>query len=181
MQRILEDRGLKLRFPKPSKEKCQWLEEALEAARILELNETECYFLEDDESGMISARNEMASFDLCCNVGNFAAPCERNAEKSLSEWAKDRGVKSNIDIADFEGYGRGGAAACDLKAGDLVLDIPSEIIISETVTLECGTPYSCLQASPCCPGFHEGFCGPAQNFSSLCWGLDFVRFRFGGQ
>ncbi|XP_024520742.1 uncharacterized protein LOC112342723 [Selaginella moellendorffii] len=70
------------------------------------------------------------------NVGNFAAPCERNAEKSLSEWAKDRGVKSNIGIADFEGYGRGGAAACDLKAGDFVLEIPSEIIISETVTLE---------------------------------------------
>ncbi|KAI3775319.1 hypothetical protein L1987_49890 [Smallanthus sonchifolius] len=52
-------------------------------------------------------------------------------EKCLLQWGESNGVKSRLAIAYFEGAGRGAIASEDLEVGDIALEIPASVIISE--------------------------------------------------
>ncbi|XP_057995233.1 uncharacterized protein LOC110640922 isoform X2 [Hevea brasiliensis] len=52
-------------------------------------------------------------------------------EKRIAEWGEINGIKSRLEIVYVEGAGRGGIATKDLKVGDIALEIPVSIIISE--------------------------------------------------
>ncbi|XP_059289906.1 uncharacterized protein LOC132043430 isoform X1 [Lycium ferocissimum] len=60
--------------------------------------------------------------------------CEQ--EKCLQQWGKDRGVKSQLEISYFEGAGRGAVARQDMRIGDIALEIPLSIVISENLVHE---------------------------------------------
>ncbi|GLJ43700.1 hypothetical protein SUGI_0909910 [Cryptomeria japonica] len=174
---ILSERSINLIFhlhdkdlvsPKPEEDTL--LEQIIRAARILQLNEAEWYFMEDDDFGPFSPRNEMEALyliysitnDLCANSGenidilhalqtatvnkiNFFANLDGEnigglistgeTERELLEWASTEGVKSKLNIADFEGYGRGTIATADLNVGDIALEIPKLLIICEDSVL----------------------------------------------
>ncbi|KAF3596067.1 hypothetical protein DY000_02020511 [Brassica cretica] len=55
--------------------------------------------------------------------------CEK--EIILVEWGQRNGVKTKLQIAQIDGYGRGAIATEDLKFGDVALEIPISSIISE--------------------------------------------------
>ncbi|XP_021893182.1 uncharacterized protein LOC110811109 [Carica papaya] len=55
--------------------------------------------------------------------------CEN--EKCLLHWGESNGVRTRLQIAGIEGYGRGALAIEDLNVGDIALEIPVSIIISE--------------------------------------------------
>ncbi|KAL0802953.1 hypothetical protein Bca101_058129 [Brassica carinata] len=55
--------------------------------------------------------------------------CEK--ESRLVEWGQRNGVKTKLQIAQIEGYGRGAIATEDLKFGDVALEIPISSVISE--------------------------------------------------
>ncbi|KAK1388327.1 N-lysine methyltransferase setd6-like [Heracleum sosnowskyi] len=57
--------------------------------------------------------------------------CDR--ETCLLQWGESEGVKTKLDIAYVEGAGRGAIARENLKAGDIALEIPVTVIISEEV------------------------------------------------
>ncbi|EMS63876.1 hypothetical protein TRIUR3_16437 [Triticum urartu] len=52
-------------------------------------------------------------------------------EDSLLKWGEQHGVKSKLQIAFFEGAGRGMLASEDIGVGDIALEIPESLIISE--------------------------------------------------
>ncbi|KAK1417125.1 hypothetical protein QVD17_26247 [Tagetes erecta] len=52
-------------------------------------------------------------------------------EKCLLQWGENNGVKSRLAVAYVEGAGRGAIASEDLEVGDIALEIPSSVIISE--------------------------------------------------
>ncbi|KAL2464314.1 SET domain-containing protein [Forsythia ovata] len=57
-------------------------------------------------------------------------------ENCLLEWGVKNGVKTRLDIAHVEGAGRGAIAREDLKVGDIALEIPLSVIISEDLLHE---------------------------------------------
>ncbi|OAE19617.1 hypothetical protein AXG93_3756s1230 [Marchantia polymorpha subsp. ruderalis] len=147
----------------------KWVERLIEAARILQLTETEWYFVEDDDKGPFSPRNEIEALHaLELNVrgllmtvaaepesplfnlhklvlerlnglkSDSTAPSKNVSEINarLSTWAAEQGIKSMIYAAEFEGFGRGGAASTNLQTGDLVIEIPQDALISEDVAME---------------------------------------------
>lgn len=57
--------------------------------------------------------------------------CDR--ETCLLQWGECEGVKTKLEIAYVEGAGRGAIARENLKAGDIALEIPVTVIISEEV------------------------------------------------
>ncbi|XP_024980101.1 uncharacterized protein LOC112517038 isoform X1 [Cynara cardunculus var. scolymus] len=68
------------------------------------------------------------------NIGKDAqilANWNLDREKCLLQWGKSNGVKARLDIAYIEGAGRGAIAREDLTVGDIALEIPVSIIISE--------------------------------------------------
>lgn len=147
------------------------LEQMIRAARILHLNETEWYFMEDDDFGPFSPRNELESlyFIYCItrdllhsisgekieilqalqnaiinkieclvnddseNVGGVT--CTGQVERQLLDWAMKQGVNSKLNIGDFKGYGRGAIADTDLNVGDIAMEIPKTLIISEETVI----------------------------------------------
>ncbi|KAJ4709331.1 [Fructose-bisphosphate aldolase]-lysine N-methyltransferase, chloroplastic [Melia azedarach] len=60
---------------------------------------------------------------------NKSYTCEK--EKCLVQWGVNNGVKTKLEIAYVDGAGRGAIATEDLKVGDVALEIPVSIIISE--------------------------------------------------
>ncbi|KAK9078877.1 hypothetical protein SSX86_002935 [Deinandra increscens subsp. villosa] len=52
-------------------------------------------------------------------------------ENCLLQWGESNGVKSRLSIAYVEGAGRGAIASEDLEVGDIALEIPLSVIISE--------------------------------------------------
>ncbi|KAF5787564.1 putative [Fructose-bisphosphate aldolase]-lysine N-methyltransferase [Helianthus annuus] len=54
-------------------------------------------------------------------------------EKHLLQWGESNGIKSRLNIANIEGAGRGAIASEDLEVGDIALEIPVSVIISEDV------------------------------------------------
>ncbi|KAH9610428.1 hypothetical protein KSS87_012099 [Heliosperma pusillum] len=57
-------------------------------------------------------------------------------EAQLIKWAEKCGVKSKLEIAYVEGAGRGALAGEDLGVGDIALEIPISVIISEDLVYE---------------------------------------------
>ncbi|KAL9445327.1 hypothetical protein AB3S75_018338 [Citrus x aurantiifolia] len=55
--------------------------------------------------------------------------CEK--EKCLVQWGESNGVKTKLEIAYVGGAGRGAVAMEDLRVGDIALEIPVSIILSE--------------------------------------------------
>ncbi|CAN8271150.1 unnamed protein product [Cochlearia groenlandica] len=52
-------------------------------------------------------------------------------ERRLVQWGQSNGVKTKLQIAQIDGYGRGAIATEDLEFGDVALEIPISSIISE--------------------------------------------------
>ncbi|KAK6796303.1 hypothetical protein RDI58_004004 [Solanum bulbocastanum] len=57
-------------------------------------------------------------------------------EKCLQQWGEDQGVKSQLEISYFEGAGRGAVARQDMRIGDIALEIPLSIVISDDLVHE---------------------------------------------
>ncbi|XP_010525733.1 PREDICTED: uncharacterized protein LOC104803499 isoform X2 [Tarenaya hassleriana] len=55
--------------------------------------------------------------------------CEK--ENVLVQWGQSNGVRTKLQIAQIEGFGRGAIASEDLNVGDVALEIPVANIISE--------------------------------------------------
>ncbi|KAF0899805.1 hypothetical protein E2562_024842 [Oryza meyeriana var. granulata] len=55
----------------------------------------------------------------------------QDMEDSLLKWGEKHGVKTKLQIAFFEGAGRGMVASENLDVGDIALEIPESAIISE--------------------------------------------------
>lgn len=147
------------------------LEDMITAARILQLDETEWYFIEDDDFGPLSPRNELEALNfihsITCDLLHFASSedaellqalqdqvvdkivcfanehaentagvrCTGQAEMQLFYWAIKQGVKSKLNIAEFEGLGRGAMATMNLNVGDVAVEIPQSLIICEDTAL----------------------------------------------
>uniref|UniRef100_J3MRI8 SET domain-containing protein n=1 Tax=Oryza brachyantha TaxID=4533 RepID=J3MRI8_ORYBR len=56
---------------------------------------------------------------------------DQHMEDSLLKWGKEHGVKTKLQIAFFEGAGRGMVASENMNVGDIGLEIPESAIISE--------------------------------------------------
>ncbi|KAG8046840.1 hypothetical protein GUJ93_ZPchr0008g13648 [Zizania palustris] len=52
-------------------------------------------------------------------------------EDSLLEWGEQHGVKTKLQVAFFQGAGRGMVASENIGVGDIALEIPESVIISE--------------------------------------------------
>ncbi|XP_050220001.1 uncharacterized protein LOC126670340 isoform X2 [Mercurialis annua] len=63
--------------------------------------------------------------------------CSCDRENDLVEWGQRNGVKSRLEIVYIEGAGRGAIVTEDLKVGDIALEIPVSIIISEELVRPC--------------------------------------------
>ncbi|XP_022731950.1 uncharacterized protein LOC111286311 isoform X2 [Durio zibethinus] len=144
------------------------LNQLLQIARIIRLDEVELYFGQADGEEFYSSRNEMEALNLILSLikTSFSSQVHmqmralqdlRNAilnrihalgakdkveskmdinykcdkEKRLVQWAENNGGKTRLQIAYIEGAGRGAIAMEDLEVGDIALEIPASIIISE--------------------------------------------------
>ncbi|KAJ8751007.1 hypothetical protein K2173_016188 [Erythroxylum novogranatense] len=146
------------------------LEKMLQIARIINLDEIELYFGENECSSVEfwSARNEVEALNsvlslvkssisgktcldknplqalqdaIIYRIGklvekrkleiSFDRTYKCNKEKCLLEWGEQNGAKTRLEIACIEGAGRGAIATEDLKVGEIALEIPLSIIISE--------------------------------------------------
>ncbi|XP_028109657.1 uncharacterized protein LOC114308286 isoform X1 [Camellia sinensis] len=65
-------------------------------------------------------------------VTNYS--CDK--ERHLLQWGESSGVQTKLEVAYVEGAGRGVVAKEDLKVGDIALEIPVSIIISEELVHE---------------------------------------------
>ncbi|GKC04930.1 SET domain-containing protein, partial [Tanacetum coccineum] len=112
------------------------LEEMLQRARILNSDEVDLYFGGIDAShpvGFCSPRNELDSLHLILSlVDNW----NLEKEKCLLQWGENNGVKTRLDVAYVEGAGRGTIAKQDLEVGDVALEIPVSVIISDDLVRE---------------------------------------------
>ncbi|GKE89766.1 SET domain-containing protein, partial [Tanacetum coccineum] len=52
------------------------------------------------------------------------------------QWGENNGVKTRLDVAYVEGAGRGAIAKQDLEVGDVALEIPVSVIISDDLVRE---------------------------------------------
>ncbi|KAK7329798.1 hypothetical protein VNO77_23978 [Canavalia gladiata] len=179
-KKLLQSKGFspKERIYLRSSSKPGWMsatvEVLLQIARIIQLNELELYFAEDDVSvELYSPRNELEALnsivlltdislsscthlqtnillglrqtilDLISNFGDkysVKGVVEKNhrcdQEERLIEWGESNGVMTQLKIAYIEEAGRGAIARKDLKVGDIALEIPVSIIISEELVHE---------------------------------------------
>ncbi|CAK9169427.1 unnamed protein product [Ilex paraguariensis] len=62
--------------------------------------------------------------------------CSCEKEKCLLQWGESYGVRTKLDIAYVKGAGRGAIAREDMKVGDIALEIPVSLIISEDLVHE---------------------------------------------
>ncbi|XP_024016046.1 uncharacterized protein LOC18025402 [Eutrema salsugineum] len=134
-------------------------EKLLQFARIPNLDKVEVYFGDDacNSEGIYSVRNEISALSWILSLIPAQLEALREAvtsrisevvgsekeearvddrygcekESRLLEWGQNNGVKSKLQIAQIDGYGRGAVASQDLRFGDVALEIPISSIISE--------------------------------------------------
>ncbi|KAJ7955775.1 [Fructose-bisphosphate aldolase]-lysine N-methyltransferase, chloroplastic [Quillaja saponaria] len=150
----------------------------LQIARVIQLDEVELYFAEDNGCSPVehySHKNELGalnsiissidtSISSCTNMemnllqdlrktilglitdfGNknsVKTTVERkhscDQEEHLLEWGESNGVQTRLQIAYVQGAGRGAIAKEDIKVGDIALEIPVSVIISDELVHESG-------------------------------------------
>ncbi|XP_072970445.1 uncharacterized protein [Typha angustifolia] len=175
-RRLLEVRKLNHIFQVPvsssTSEVLKILNQTVQAARILYMDELELYFAGDDDFGPFSPRNELESLNLVLKIVNsmlstgngdatevlqklqdamvamvksvgeqnlddmIAQKSNTDAEDTLLKWGERHGVRTKLKIAFFEGAGRGAVASEDMRIGDVALEIPESLIISEDLVNE---------------------------------------------
>uniref|UniRef100_A0A5B6YT39 Putative SET domain-containing protein n=1 Tax=Davidia involucrata TaxID=16924 RepID=A0A5B6YT39_DAVIN len=86
---------------------------------------------------------QKATLDMICEFGDkireetrIVANSSCNREKCLLQWGESSGVRTKLEIAYVEGAGRGAIAVEDLIVGDVALEIPVSVIISEELVHE---------------------------------------------
>ncbi|ONK70536.1 uncharacterized protein A4U43_C05F34730 [Asparagus officinalis] len=162
------DLTFKFQVPVPSnrEEVFHIFEQIVRSARILYLDEVELYFMEDDDYGPFSCRNELESLNTILLMISSLISCAKpdglevlqilqNATvaminsvgakytdymvakdfpvdaKELLKWGDSCGIRTKLKIAYFEEAGRGAVASEDIKIGDIALEVPESLIISE--------------------------------------------------
>ncbi|XP_027916187.1 uncharacterized protein LOC114175624 isoform X2 [Vigna unguiculata] len=181
-KKLLQSKGFspKERIYLRSSSKPGWMSATVQVlvqiARIIQLNELELYFAEEDvctAKEFYSPRNELEALnsivlltdislsscthlhtnilqglrqtvlDLITDLGDKNSvkgvvekdhSCDQ--EERLIEWGESNGVKTQLKIAYTERAGRGAIARKDLNVGDIALEIPVSIIISEELIHE---------------------------------------------
>ncbi|XP_042468108.1 uncharacterized protein LOC122051186 isoform X2 [Zingiber officinale] len=61
-----------------------------------------------------------------------------DSEELLLKWGQDHGLKTMLSITYFEEAGRGSVALEDMSIGDIALEIPEPLIISEDLVYNSG-------------------------------------------
>ncbi|KAK9275714.1 hypothetical protein L1049_022982 [Liquidambar formosana] len=69
--------------------------------------------------------------DKCKEETKIVENCSCDREKCLLQWGENSGVRTKLQITYVERAGRGAIAMEDLKVGDIALEVPVSIIISE--------------------------------------------------
>ncbi|KAJ4754957.1 Histone-lysine N-methyltransferase setd3 [Rhynchospora pubera] len=174
-KRLSDSRGLRYEFMLPvslsSDEIVEIFNQMIQTARLIHMDEIELYFVEDEEFGPFSPRNEIGSLNLILrkidcllrtasqqaiqvlqdlrsmtvlklnSVGTNSEAVDQmvideslnnmEEDNTLLSWAENNGVRSRLNIARFKGAGRGLIASDNLSVGDVALEIPESLIISE--------------------------------------------------
>ncbi|XWS73228.1 hypothetical protein CRYUN_Cryun02cG0109600 [Craigia yunnanensis] len=81
--------------------------------------------LQDLQNAIVNRIHELGAEDKVENKIDVNYKCDK--EKCLVQWAESNGAKTRLQIAS----GRGAIAMEDLEVGDIAMEIPSSIIISE--------------------------------------------------
>ncbi|XP_058113766.1 uncharacterized protein LOC131256752 isoform X2 [Magnolia sinica] len=76
------------------------------------------------------------SYGAKSNEEKIIKTCSSGAEEQLLQWGKNLGVRTKLQIAYFEGAGRGAVAVEDIDIGDVALEIPESLIICEDLVYE---------------------------------------------
>ncbi|GBG82670.1 hypothetical protein CBR_g35035 [Chara braunii] len=71
-----------------------------------------------------------------CDHSSVGMVSTVTSDVALHEWAKEQGVFSKIQAAVFTNTGRGAAAAEDIAVGDVVLEIPQDLLICVDTALQ---------------------------------------------
>ncbi|KAJ7979470.1 [Fructose-bisphosphate aldolase]-lysine N-methyltransferase, chloroplastic [Quillaja saponaria] len=118
----------------------------LQIARIILLDEVELYFAEDNGCSPVeyySHKNEIVALNsIISSIDNSitSSLSKKNRscdlEEDLLKWGESNGVQTRLQIAYVQGAGRGAIAKEDLKVGDMALEIPVSIIISDKLVHE---------------------------------------------
>ncbi|KAK1275435.1 hypothetical protein QJS04_geneDACA003996 [Acorus gramineus] len=66
-----------------------------------------------------------------CDGGIITEEGNSDAEDRLLQWGQDHGVKTKLQLAHFEGAGRGAVASEDVVIGETVLEIPESLLICD--------------------------------------------------
>ncbi|GAB2291475.1 hypothetical protein Dimus_025730 [Dionaea muscipula] len=82
--------------------------------------------------------NKIREFGEKYSVDPIITDSSCNREKDLLQWAESNNTECKLQIACVEGKGRGAFAVYDLDVGDIVLEIPTSLIISEDLLHESG-------------------------------------------
>ncbi|XWS52193.1 hypothetical protein CRYUN_Cryun11dG0046200 [Craigia yunnanensis] len=85
--------------------------------------------LQDLQNAIVNRIHEHGAKDKVENKIDINYNCDK--EECLLQWAENNGVKTRANIAYVEGAGRGAIAMEDLEVGDIAMEIPAFIIISE--------------------------------------------------
>ncbi|KAE8687175.1 hypothetical protein F3Y22_tig00111022pilonHSYRG00184 [Hibiscus syriacus] len=89
----------------------------------------QAHALQDLRDAIISRIHELGTEDKVENKIDINYKCDK--ENSLIQWAENNGAKTRLQITYIEGAGRGAIATEDLEVGDIAMEIPASIIISE--------------------------------------------------
>uniref|UniRef100_A0A0D9X5S1 Rubisco LSMT substrate-binding domain-containing protein n=1 Tax=Leersia perrieri TaxID=77586 RepID=A0A0D9X5S1_9ORYZ len=74
---------------------------------------------------------KLRSLELKDNGQMVVQTQNQDMEDSLLKWGEQHGVKTKLQVAFFEGAGRGMIASENMDVGDIALEIPESAIISE--------------------------------------------------
>ncbi|KAK8283550.1 hypothetical protein V6Z12_D08G102800 [Gossypium hirsutum] len=85
--------------------------------------------LQDLRDALINRIHELGTEFKVENKTDINYKCDK--EKCLLQWAENNGAKTRLQIAFVEGAGRGAIAMEDMEVGDIAMEIPASITISE--------------------------------------------------
>ncbi|KAK9032591.1 hypothetical protein V6N11_056851 [Hibiscus sabdariffa] len=89
----------------------------------------QAHALQDLRDAIINRIHELGTEDKVENKIDINYKCDK--ENCLIQWAENNGAKTRLHIAYIQGAGRGAIATEDLEVGDIAMEIPTSLIISE--------------------------------------------------